>query len=222
MQALITSPAKRLPSTLISLRSTRPSPERLFVPSTIHFSPVCQRKASSYITDDPFVDATEESQTRSALPLGKSSQINLSRRIEFTGFSLVENSMARSPRNDEEWLALSAAFPGAIGIQVNAIMIVVRYAAATLPNKPWPLSAGGLPVYITTDLTTSGFNRGRKGGNSKGLDNYDVKDGLSEDLFQCAISYYKNEHGINVTSILHLCGWSDCLTMSRLSPYPVC
>lgn len=169
MQVLITSPAKRLPSTPISLRSTRPSPRKKFVPSTIHFSPVRQGKASSYITDDPFVDATEESQTRSALPLGKpvSSQINFSRRIEFTGFSLVENSMARSPRNDEEWLALSAAFSGAIGIQVNAIMIVVRYAAATLPKKPWPLSAGGLPVFITTDLTTSGFSHGRKGGNSK-------------------------------------------------------
>ena len=189
MQVLITSPAKRLPSTLISLRSTRPSPERLFVPSTIHFYPACQSKAENYITDDPSVDATDESQTRSALPLGKpvSSQINLSRRIEFTGFSLVENSMARSPRNDEEWLALSAAFPGAIGIQVNAIMIMVRYTAATLPKKPWPLSAGGLLVYITTDTTTSGFNRGRKGGNSKGLDNYDVKNGLSEDLFQAAI-----------------------------------
>lgn len=131
-----------------------------------------------------------------------SGQINLSRRIEFTGFSLVENSMARSPRNDEEWLALSAAFPGAIGIQVNAIMIVVRYT--TLPEKPWPLSAGGLPVFITTDLTDPGFNRGKKGGNFKALDNYDTKDGLSEELFQAAFSYYRNEHGIYITSIVNI------------------
>lgn len=126
-------------------------PEKRFVSSTIRFTPVRQSKALSDTTDDPFINATKENQTSFALPLveQKSGQINLSRRIEFTGFSLVENSMARSPRNDEEWLALSAAFPGASGIQVNAIMIVVRYA--TLPEKPWPLSAGGLPVFITTD-----------------------------------------------------------------------
>lgn len=206
MQVLITSPTKRLPSTPTSLRHIRPSPEKNFVPSTIHFSPVRPIKASSYITDDPFVDSTEESQVRFALPLGKqvSSQINLFRRIEFTGFSFVENSIARSPRNDEEWHALSAAFPGAIGIQVNAMMIVVRYTEATLPKKPWPLSAGGLPVFITTDLNTSGFDRGRKGGNSRALDNYDVKDGLSEELFQAAISYYRNEHGIYITSIINI------------------
>lgn len=204
MQVLITSPAKRLPSTPTSLRRTRPSPEKLFVPSTIHFGPVRQSNPFSHITDDPFIDATEENQTSFALPLVKqtSGQINLSRRIEFTGFSLVENSMARSPRNDEEWFALSAAFPGAIGIQVNAVMIVVRYA--TLPEKPWPLSAGGLPVFITTDLTDSGFDPGKKGGNFKALDNYDVKDGLSEDLFQAAISYYRNEHGIYITSIVNI------------------
>lgn len=63
-----------------------------------------------------------------------SDQINLSRRTEFTGFSLVENSMARSPRNDEEWLALSAAFPGAmaIGIQVNAISEIHNTARKAL------------------------------------------------------------------------------------------
>lgn len=144
-------------------------PEKRLVPSTIRFTPVRQSKALSDTTDDPFIDATKENQTSFALPLveQKSGQINLSRRIEFTRFSLVENSMARSPRNDEEWLALSAAFPGASGIQVNAIMIVVRYA--TLPEKPWPLSAGGLPVFIATDLTDSGFTHGKKGGNFKAL-----------------------------------------------------
>lgn len=177
---------RKAPSVDPHLLTQRTSPEKRFVPSTIRFTPVRQSKALSDTTDDPFINATKENQTSFALPLveQKSGQINLSRRIEFTGFSLVENSMARSPRNDEEWLALSAAFPGASGIQVNAIMIVVRYA--TLPEKPWPLSAGGLPVFITTDLTDSGFTHGKKGGNFKALDNYDVKDGLSEELFQAA------------------------------------
>lgn len=136
---MLVSPAKRLPSTPTSVRNARPSPEKRFVPSTIRFSPVRKSKAFSDTTDDSFIDATKENQPSFALPLveQKPGQINLSRRIEFTGFSLVENSMARSPRNDEEWLALSAAFPGASSIEVNAIMIVVRYA--TLPEKPWPL-----------------------------------------------------------------------------------
>lgn len=44
----------------------------------------------------------------------------------------------------------------------------------------------------------------RKGGNFKALDNYDTKDGLSEELFQAAFSYYRNEHGIYITSIVNI------------------
>lgn len=109
-------PAKRLPSTPTWLRNARLSPEKHFVPSTIRVTG--QSKALSVITDDPFIDAITDYQSSFALPLfeQKSSQIKISQRIEFTGFSLVENLMARSPRNDEDWLALSAAFPGARGI----------------------------------------------------------------------------------------------------------
>lgn len=81
MQALLISPAKRLPSTPTSLRNARPSPEKRFVPSTIRFTPVRQSKALSDTTDDPFINATKENQTSFALPLveQKSGQINLSR-----------------------------------------------------------------------------------------------------------------------------------------------
>lgn len=183
MQALLISLAKRLLLTPTSLCNAWPSPEKRFISSTICFTSVRQSKALSNTTDDPFIDATKENQTSFALSSveQKSGQINLSRKIEFIGFSLVENSMARSPRNDEEWLALSTAFPEASSIQVNAIIIVVRYA--TLQEKPWPLSAGGLPVFITTDLTDFGFTHGKKSGNFKALDKYNIKDGLSEELF---------------------------------------
>lgn len=73
-----------------------------------------------------------------------------------------------------------------------------------MPEKSWPLSAGGLPVFITTDLTDSGFNHGKKGGNFMALDEYDVKDGYSEEIFQAAFSYYRNEHSLSITSIVNI------------------
>lgn len=137
-------------------------------------------------------------------------------------FHYLKNSMARSRRNDEEWLALSAAFPGALGIQSERHHGCGEKRCSHTAKK----ALGGLPFFsLPTWLPPASTNHGRKGGNSKApLWIINTSRMVSLRIYfkpPYPITGMSMEYTSLPLSILHLCGWSDCLTMSRSGPYPV-
>jgi hypothetical protein len=61
-----------------------------------------------------------------------------------------------------------------------------------------------LPVLIITGFNESEFFEGKRGVNFKALNEFDVKEGLSVDLFEAVMRYYKNELEVAVTSIRNI------------------
>lgn len=43
-----------------------------------------------------------------------------------------------------------------------------------------------------------------KGGNFKALDEYSIKESLSDELFEAVIEYYKKELGVHITSFRNI------------------
>ena len=53
------------------------------------------------------------------------------------------------PPSQQEAKAIFSAFPNCHAVELSPPYLVLRFSQ--LPPKPWPLSAAGLPLYLTTD-----------------------------------------------------------------------
>lgn len=85
-----------------------------------------------------------------------------SRHILLEGYPLIKDKTSR-PRvsSNEEIKLVSEMFHETYEVSVNVSYMIVR--CHKLPKKPWPLTIGGMPLWITSDATETPEIEGRGG-----------------------------------------------------------
>ncbi|KAK3363871.1 hypothetical protein B0T25DRAFT_470095 [Lasiosphaeria hispida] len=108
--------------------------------------------------------------------------------------------------HDKRELVMSI-FPGTTGIACDSIFIILQLH--TLPPKPWPLTIGGVPLYLTLQIGSGGpipqgrFVGSRNGSIAKDQKGRGMKDW--EPLFHIIKGHFQGL-GVSITEVMY---WGD-------------
>ncbi|KAI9864860.1 MAG: hypothetical protein M1813_002630 [Trichoglossum hirsutum] len=123
--------------------------------------------------------------------------ITVSNHIVFD-FTLFEHGLPRMPKSDELSI-LSNLFPTQFALTVVPPMLTIH--VRTLPQKPWPLTVAGLPLYLTTDEWNTGYDHGRQGVGPKVLTHLNAKLRVTKGIFEAAVKFFETEAKVDVDYI---------------------
>lgn len=125
-----------------------------------------------------------------------------SRHVTFD-FSLVENGKTRQP-SDKESDTLSGLFPGTFSVGEAYGFLVIR--VHNLPPRPWPLTAAGLPLYITTDPSGFPWIRGDMGRAPGVLAHLNARDGVTDSIFDAVLDFLDTKTGVRASCVVYVNG----------------
>ncbi|KAJ9647313.1 hypothetical protein H2199_002300 [Coniosporium tulheliwenetii] len=125
--------------------------------------------------------------------------------IEFEDFSLVKDGLYVGAGSRDNYDKVGMIFPGTRFVTWMAPFLVL--VVGSLPPKPWPLHAGGAPLYITTDPWSRGPYMGRLGQGGEILNEESAKGAtISEDRLRRAANILASDLKIKVAAI----DWYGC------------
>lgn len=111
-------------------------------------------------------------------------------------FSLVEqDGFPRAPTRKESEV-LMKLFPTQYAVTIVPPLITIH--VRTLPPKPWPLTVAGLPLYLTTDESTTGYHHGKQGFGPPAMEHLNSKLNVTKNIFTAAADFFERELKIHV------------------------
>lgn len=125
--------------------------------------------------------------------------------ILFEDFAILKDGLYVGAGSRENWDRIGDLFPGCLFVSWFAPFVII--VVESLPPKPWPLTVGGAPLYITTDPDSSGPYMGRVGQGEEVLIEDQAKGGtISYTLMRKAADYLVATLGLGVTTV----DWYGC------------
>ena len=176
-------------------RRITPSPEKLSRTKAAYISPASETRRSPEKRPRRFARRDKDAVHDSTLPVTLSapnnlpSTLNQARHIIFTDFSLIENGSLRLPRSSYERQLLFGLFDTTFSVDVGPLMITIR--VKTLPSKPWPVSVGGAPLFLTTSTSEEGFLPGQLGAGKPILPEASEEHGLDK-IVEAVCAFFKS------------------------------
>ncbi len=126
MQVILVSLTKASPSSHDHSRLTQLSSQKSFISFTIQLSSLRRGKEAS-LSDDSLCEEKGNKTAFCISSLNKSSRL-IAFSARLSSLTFIDGKLSRSVSTErEEWTALFAAFSEATAVEVNAVMMIVRY-----------------------------------------------------------------------------------------------
>lgn len=133
-------------------------------PPKLDFSSLPRKKdmrASSPSSKEPHTTSSLPALEETATPLLPHTLRN-SRHIVLDGFPLIMNKVGPPMMPATEQIEIvKQIFDGVFEVSVNASFMIVR--CRTLPAKPWPITFGGIPLWLTDSIDDTPMIEGKPG-----------------------------------------------------------
>lgn len=141
---------------------------------------------------------SESSPTLPTTPVTKMSQ-----HILLEGFPLIMDKIEppRTPLSAEVDMIFDM-FDGVFAVHFSPTFLIIR--CRSLPPKPWPISIGGMPIWLTDSETDMPYPQGKAGCSSPVLDDLRLSRVSSPagETFELIAKYFADEHKIALLEIM--------------------